>query len=102
MNPVYMLCMLGLTTLQFAAAGLQFWTITYMRIVLDFDPLSAASTFIIVMISALIPGVIMGSTLADYFGGYKGRGMRHAITLCTVFGFLATCFSIAVSFAFEQ
>lgn len=97
-----MLSMLGLTTLQFAAAGLQFWTISYMQVVLFMDPIEAASTFIVVMFSAMIPGVIMGATLADHFGGYKGRGMRHALSLCSFFGFMASIFSVWLSFTFER
>lgn len=100
-NPIYLLCMSGQVTLQFAAAGLNFWTISYMKVVLDYDILDATTMFVTCLFSAMIPGVIMGSTLSDKFGGYKGRGMRHAILLCALFGFCATCFSIAMSFVFS-
>ena len=100
-NPVYLLCMSGNVILQFAAAGLNFWSISYMRVVLDYEIFTATWIFVICMISSMIPGIIMGSLLSDKFGGYRGRGMRHAIALCTLFGFCATCFSIAMSFVFN-
>ena len=72
-----------------------------MKVVLFFDPIEAATTFVVMFMTALIPGVVIGSTLADYYGGYKGRGMRHALTLCCFFAFMATVFSIWLSFTFE-
>ena len=53
------------------------------------------------MLSSLLPGVAIGSTLADNLGGYKGKGMRNALTLCCVFGALATGFSLALSRCFD-
>lgn len=93
--------MFGMTTLQFAAGGLQFWTISYMQVVLFMDPVESQISFVVVMFSALIPGVVLGSTLGDYYGGYKGSGLRNALTICTVFGFMATLFSLALSRCFD-
>ena len=40
-NPIYLLTMMGLTTLMFVAGGLQFWTISYMQVVLFMDPIES-------------------------------------------------------------
>ena len=70
--------------------------------VLGVEAVEAQYTFVGVMFSAMFPGVFMGATLADHYGGYKGKGMSNALTLCCVFGFFATTFSLALSFTFEK
>lgn len=100
-NPIYLLTMMGLTTLMFAAGGLQFWTISYMQVVLFMDPIQSQQIFVVVMFSSMLPGVAIGSTLADNLGGYKGKGMTSALSLCCVFGSLATFFSLALSRCFD-
>lgn len=50
----------------------------------------------------MIPGVIVGSMSADYYGGYKGKGMMNALTLCCIYGFFATVFSLILSVTFEK
>ena len=72
-----------------------------MQVVLFMDAMRSQVTFVVVMFSALIPGIFMGSTLSDYFGGFKGRALRNALSLCCFFGFMATLFSISLSFCFE-
>jgi len=96
-----MFVVFGLTTLMFGAGGLQFWTITYMQVALFMDPMEAQSIFVLVLFSSMLPGVAMGSVMADYMGGYKGRGLRHSLTLCCVFGFIAASFSLALSRCFD-
>ena len=54
------------------------------------------------MFSAMIPGVFTGAKLADYYGGYKGRGMRNALSLCIIFGFFASIFSLSLTITFEK
>ena len=44
----------------------------------------------------------MGATAADYVGGYKGKALRHALSLCVFFGVMATIFSISMSMVFEE
>ena len=92
--------MFGLTIVHFAAAGIQFLTISYMQVVLYMEPLQAQSSFIFVLFSAMVPGIILGSTLGDYFGGYEGKGMKNALALCVMFGAFASFFSISLSFVF--
>ena len=101
-NAVYMLSMMAMTTLNFGAAGLQFWTISYMQVVLGAEAMEAQAGFAFAMFTALIPGVFMGATLADHYGGYKGKAIRYALTLCCTFGGFATIFSFSLMFVFEK
>ena len=96
-----MFTMLGQVTLQFAAAGLQFWTISYLQVVLGVDPILAQSTFVVTLVSAMVPGIILGATLSDYFGGYKGKGMANSLSLCIAYGTFAMIFAFLLSSAFE-
>ena len=86
---------------MFAASGLLFWTITYMQVVLFMDPIESQSVFVLVMISAMIPGVAAGGALGDYFGGYKGRGVYNSLILNAVLAILATLFSLSLSICFN-
>lgn len=91
-----------MTTLEFVAAGLQFWTIIYMQEVINVDAIEAQSLYLLTIFSAVIPGVIFGSITADYYGGYKGRGMINALTLCCIFGFFGATSSLLLSITFEK
>ena len=62
----------------------------------------AQITFVVVMFSAMIPGIFMGATLADHYGGYKGKALKHALTLCCIFGAFATIFSLLETITFEK
>jgi len=93
--------MIAMTILQFSAAGLQFWTIAYLQIVLYYEAENAQITFIIILFSAMIPGVFMGATLADYYGGYKGKALKSALTLCCIFGGFASIFSLLETITFD-
>ena len=50
----------------------------------------------------MIPGVVVGSISADYYGGYKGKGMMNALTLCCVYGAFATIFSLLLTITYEE
>ena len=93
--------MTAFVVLQFAAAGLQFWTISYMQVVLGVDPVKAQSTFVVALFSAMLPGVMLGATLSDYYGGYKGKGMANSLTLCVILGAFSTLFAFLLSRAFD-
>lgn len=72
------------------AQGFTFWTISYLQIVFYLDPVTAQTTYITVLLAALIPGVYLGAYLADLNGGYKGKGLAPALTICCIFaGFFA-------------
>ena len=70
--------------------------------VLGVEAVEAQYTFVGLLFSAMIPGVFMGSTLADYYGGYKGAAIRNALSLCVIFGFFAAVFSLALTTTFEK
>jgi len=97
-----MLTMLSMTILQFTAAGLQFWTIAYLQIVLYYEAEEAQITFVIILFTAMIPGVFMGASLADYYGGYKGKALKSALTLCFIFGSFASIFSLLETITFDK
>lgn len=66
------------------------------------DAMEAQATFVIVMFSAMIPGIYTGAKLADYYGGYKGKALKTALTLCVVFGTFATMFSLLETITFNK
>ena len=66
------------------------------------EAVEAQYTFVGVLFSAMFPGVMMGAKLADYYGGYKGKGMSNALSLCVIFGFFATMFSLLLTITFEK
>ena len=59
-------------------------------------------TFIALMMTAPLPGAVLGGLLADAWGGYKGKGMPNALTLCCIFGIFATIFSLLLHFTFDK
>ena len=87
-NNVYLATMFGLVTLYFAAAGLQFWSISYMQVVMGIDPIESQATFIMALFTAMLPGVAIGGMTADWFGGYKGKSIRSALNLNIFYGVL--------------
>ena len=57
------------------------------------EPMDAQSFFIFIIFFGSIPGVIIGSLLADCFGGYQGIYMKNALSICCIFsiGSLISC-----------
>ena len=47
-------------------------------------------------------GAFFGGFVADAWGGYEGKGMPNALTLCVIFGFLASMFSLLMSMTFSK
>ena len=72
-NPVYLLTMLTLSSMYFSSTGLQFWTIQYLQEILNTDVVHAQFIFILCASTAPIPGALLGSAVADAYGGYKGK-----------------------------
>ena len=73
-----------------------------MQVVLNFEAIDAQMTFIALMLTAPLPGAILGGLLADAWGGYKGKGMPNALTLCIIFGSLGTIFSSMLHITFDK
>ena len=65
------------------------------------DPIESSIIYVAVMFSAMMPGVYLGSSLTDSFGGYKGRGMRTALSFCIIFAVMSSIFSIWLSYTFD-
>ena len=70
--------------------------------VLGVEAIEAQYTFVGITFSGTIPGIFVGAALADHYGGYKGKGMGNALTLCCVFGFFMASFALALSLTFEK
>ena len=58
--------------------------------------------YIVIMLTSPLLGALLGGSIADAFGGYEGKGILNALTLCTIFGMLATFFSILIHFTFDK
>lgn len=65
------------------------------------DAVDSQVTFVVVTFSAGLPGIVMGSVLADMLGGYKGVHKSNAMTLLCVFAFLSTIFSVALAKCYD-
>ena len=87
-NPVYMFTMFTVSCMYFSSSGLQFWTISYLEKILNVDVVHAQVIFIACASSAPIPGALLGSFVADAFGGYKGKNQLTALKICCIFGFI--------------
>ena len=97
-NPLYLLVNFGLISLIFAARTILYWAITYMQEVLFMDPIEAQSIFTIVLLSSMVPGFMLSSSLIDKIGGYKGKaGLIRSIFLVVIFSVVATGFSLVVT-----
>ena len=73
-----------------------------MQVVLGFEALDAQMTFIGLMLTAPLPGAIVGGILGDAWGGYKGEGMPNALTINIIFSILATTCSLMLSITFDK
>ena len=73
-----------------------------MQVVLNFEAIDAQMTFIALLLTAPLPGAILGGLMADAWGGYKGKGMPNALTLCIIFAILATIFSLMLHITFDK
>ena len=84
------------------AAGIQFWTINYLIVVLKVEETEAQVSYITILLSSLVTGVYIGAILADLLGGYVGKSLKYALTLCSIFAATATIFGYLVTFNFDQ
>ena len=58
--------------------------------------------FIVLMLTSPLLGAIFGSLIADAWGGYEGKGMPNALTLCVIFGFIGSIFSFLMHITFNK
>ena len=52
--------------------------------------------------TAMPPGIFFGATLADYYGGYKGKALMNALALCCIIGIFAAIFSLLETITFDK
>ena len=54
------------------------------------------------MITAMPSGIFLGATLSDHYGGYKGKALKNALTLCCILGAFAAIFSLLETITFGK
>lgn len=99
-NPIYISVTLGLCSMYFIVAGIQFWMTSYLIDILGNNPIEVVIIFSTVSITAPLAGVIVGGTFADRYGGYKGKNTLKALKLCLAFGVVAFVFSFPIGFLY--
>jgi MFS family permease len=73
----------------------------YLIAILDIDPLLVNILFSIISITAPLSGVIVGGTISDKYGGYKGKNVIKAIKMCIAFGLVSFVFAFPMGFLFQ-
>lgn len=56
-----------------------------MEVVYKMEDIEVQSYFVFCLLLGMAPGVMIGSSLADCLGGYQGKGMKNALSLCLAF-----------------
>ena len=100
-NPLWVWVCLGLCSMYFIVTGIQFWITAYLIDYLGNDPVQVIFVFSFVSITAPLAGVLIGSTFADRYGGYKGKNVIKALKLCSAFGVVAFIFSFPIGFLYS-
>ena len=54
-----------------------------------------------ISITAPLSGVIVGGTISDKYGGYKGKNVIKAIKMCIAFGLVSFVFAFPMGFLFQ-
>jgi len=80
-NYVFIFVTLCLCSVYFVVTGIQFWTTAYFLLVLHEGPKITMINFAVVVITAPVAGVSIGSYFSDKIGGYKGENLLKAIKL---------------------
>ncbi len=100
-TPLYVSITLGLCSIYFIVTGIQFWLTKYLIEILDIDPLLVNMVFSGISITAPLSGVIVGGTISDKYGGYKGKNVIKAIKMCIAFGLVSFVFAFPMGFLFQ-
>ena len=69
-----------------------------MEVILGSDKVRAQFIFILTAATAPIPGALLGSAIADSYGGYKGKNQLTALKICCVFAICASVFAVWMCF----
>lgn len=97
-NPVYILTMLTMSSIYFSSTGIQFWTILYLQNILDTPQVKSQFIFVLCAATSPIPGALLGSAVADAYGGYKGKNQVTALKICCIFACFASIFAVWLVF----
>ena len=98
---LYIWVCLGLCSMYFIVTGIQFWITSYLIDYLGNDPVQVIFIFSFISITAPMSGVLIGSSFADKYGGYKGKNVKKALKLCSAFGLVAFIFSFPLGFLYS-
>lgn len=99
-NFVYILAVCSNCVAFFVVFGLQFWGTLYMITILEEDSSTAMYTYVAITVTAPFFGVLIGGTISDKLGGYKGNQVLTALKLCLFFSLLATFLALSAGFVF--
>lgn len=87
--------------MYFIVTGIQFWITSYLIDYLGNDPVQVIFVFSIISVTAPMSGVLIGSTFADKYGGYKGKNAMKALKLCSAFGLVTFIFAFPIGFLYS-
>ena len=100
-NPIYLTMTFGLCSVYFIVTNIQFWMTAYLIEIIGANPLIVVSVFSFTTITAPLFGILIGGTLSDNYGGYKGKNTYKAIQMCVAFGLIAFIFAFPLGFIFS-
>jgi MFS family permease len=100
-TPLYASITLGMCGIYFIVTGIQFWMTKYLIEILDLEPLLVNIIFSGISITAPLSGVLVGGTISDKYGGYKGKNVIKAIKMCIAFGLVSFVFAFPMGFLFQ-
>ena len=100
-TPLYVSITLGMCAIYFIVTGIQFWMTKYLIEILELEPLLVNIIFSTISITAPLSGVIVGGTISDKYGGYKGKNVIKAIKMIIAFGLVSFAFAFPMGFLFQ-
>ena len=100
-TPLYISITFGMCAIYFIVTGIQFWMTEYLIIILNVEPLLVNIIISVISITAPLSGVIVGGTISDKYGGYKGKNTIKAIKMCIAFGLVSFVFAFPMGFLFQ-
>ena len=100
-TPLYVSITLGMCAIYFIVTGIQFWMTKYLIEILEIEPLLVNIIFSAISVTAPLSGVIVGGTISDKYGGYKGKNTIKAIKMIIAFGLVSFVFAFPMGFLFQ-